>query len=133
MKVLSIKEPWASLIKEKKKSIETRSWKTNYRGTLYIHASSKTLSQKDWHTVKLLELLASKQMQYGHIIAKCQLVDCVYMDEAFLDQIKQDPQEYLCGEYQIGRYAWILTDIEALDNPIAAKGHLNIWNYQISE
>ena len=39
MKVLSLREPWATLIKDKKKFIETRSWKTNYRGELYIHAS----------------------------------------------------------------------------------------------
>ena len=32
MRVISIKEPYASLIKDKKKFIETRSWKTNYRG-----------------------------------------------------------------------------------------------------
>ena len=39
MKVLSLREPWATLIKDKKKFVETRSWKTNYRGELYIHAS----------------------------------------------------------------------------------------------
>ena len=39
MKVLSLTEPFATLIYEKKKLIETRSWKTNYRGELYIHAS----------------------------------------------------------------------------------------------
>ena len=38
-RVLSIKEPFATLIKEKIKVVETRSWKTNYRGTIYIHAS----------------------------------------------------------------------------------------------
>jgi len=41
MKVLSIIEPWATLIKEKKKYIETRTWKTSYRGELYIHVSKK--------------------------------------------------------------------------------------------
>lgn len=30
MKVLSIREPFATLIMEKTKTIETRSWKTNY-------------------------------------------------------------------------------------------------------
>ena len=39
IKVLSIIEPWATLIKEKKKYIETRTWKTSYSGELYIHAS----------------------------------------------------------------------------------------------
>lgn len=40
MKVISIQEPYASLIKEGYKKIETRSWKTNYRGEILIHASS---------------------------------------------------------------------------------------------
>ena len=39
LKVLSIKEPYASLLKDNIKHIETRSWKTNYRGEIYIHAS----------------------------------------------------------------------------------------------
>ena len=39
MKVISIKEPFATLIKDGIKIYETRSWKTNYRGEIYIHAS----------------------------------------------------------------------------------------------
>ena len=39
MKVLTIKEPFATLIMNEIKHIETRSWKTNYRGEIYIQAS----------------------------------------------------------------------------------------------
>lgn len=46
MKVISIKEPFATLIKNGNKHIETRSWKTNYRGELFIHASSKKITKK---------------------------------------------------------------------------------------
>lgn len=69
-------------------------------------------------------------MGYGHILCKCKLVDCVYMNQDFLKQIEKNKQEFLCGEYSLGRYAWILADIEPLDIPIPAKGHLNIWNYK---
>lgn len=41
MKVLSLTEWYATLIKKGVKTIETRSWKTNYRGKLYIHASGE--------------------------------------------------------------------------------------------
>lgn len=41
MKILTIIEPFATLIKNRKKFIDTRGWKTNYRGELFIHASSK--------------------------------------------------------------------------------------------
>jgi hypothetical protein len=46
------------------------------------------------------------------------------MDQEFLDKIQKYQQEFLCGEYSLGRYAWILEDVEALDEPIIAKGHL---------
>ncbi len=129
MKVVSIIEPWASLIKEKVKYIETRSWKTNYRGKIYIHASLKKVPKKDERINNLINLLSNKEFKYGHIIAEATLVDCIYMDEEFLSKIKDNNQEYICGEYSLGRYAWILKDIKELKEPIPAKGNLGIWNY----
>lgn len=41
MKVLTIKQPWATLIMQimqKDKRFECRSWRTKYRGELLIHA-----------------------------------------------------------------------------------------------
>lgn len=129
MKVLSIKEPFASLIKSKIKFVETRSWKTNYRGEIYIHASIsswKILTERD---EKLKKLLKDNTLQYGNIICKCNLVDCVYMTKEYVENIKNNnPQEYLCGDFQEGRYAWVLDNIESIE-PIKAKGELGIWNY----
>lgn len=129
MKVLSIKEPFASLIKSKIKFVETRSWKTNYRGEIYIHASIsswKILTERD---EKLKKILKDNTLQYGNIICKCNLVDCVYMTKEYVENIKNNnPQEYLCGDFQEGRYAWVLDNIESIE-PIKAKGELGIWNY----
>ena len=133
IKVLSIIEPWATLIKEGKKRIETRSWKTSYRGELYLHASSKHIDKKNLNLPNLLNLIPNISMGYGSTICKCKLVDCIYMDEAFLEQIQSNSQEFMCGEYKVGRYAWVLEDVEVLKEPIPAKGHLNIWNFEISE
>ena len=129
MKVLSLQEPFATLIKEKIKFIETRSWKTNYRGELYIHASSSNMMNKYKDRLELMKLIKDLDMNYGKIICKCKLVDCVYMTQEFIEKIKENEQEYICGEYSVGRYAWILEDIKTLDNPITVKGHLGIWNY----
>lgn len=129
VRVLSILEPWASLIEEKVKYIETRSFKTNYRGELYIHASKKKVSMKNELSLELVSLLKKKEFQYGTIIAKCKLVDCIYMDETFLKEIEKKPIEKLCGEYRVGRYAWVLSNIEPLDEYIEAKGSLGIWYY----
>ena len=35
-KVITVRQPWATLLATGKKRIETRSWKTKYRGELYI-------------------------------------------------------------------------------------------------
>lgn len=129
MKVLSLTEPCATLIKEKKKLIETRSWKTSYRGELYIHASS-TKIPKEWRENKeLMNLVNDIPLNYGNIICKCKLVDCIYMTQEFIEKIKENHQEYICGIYEVGRYAWILKNIEVI-KPISTKGHLGVWNYE---
>ncbi len=130
MKVLSLTEPCATLIKEKRKLIETRSWKTDYRGELYIHASA-TKIPKDWKEDKeFMALVNDVPLNFGNIICKCNLVDCVYMTKEYVENMKKNNhQEYICGKYEEGRYAWILNDITPLETPIKAKGQLNIWNY----
>ncbi len=130
MKVLSLTEPYATLIKENKKQIETRSWKTNYRGELYIHASSTKIPKVWRENQELMSLLGSAPLHFGYILCKCRLVDCIYMTKEYVQNIQKNyPQEYLCGIYKEGRYAWILEDIVPLEKPIFAKGKLNIWNY----
>ncbi|MDD4187648.1 MAG: ASCH domain-containing protein [Bacilli bacterium] len=131
MKVLSVQEPWASLVKEQIKQIETRSWKTNYRGELYIHASKKICTKKEFaEYTPQISLLKEPIFDYGCIIAKCILDDCILMTEEFIEEIKNNKIEYLCGDYQVGRYAWILKDIKPLVKPIPAKGSLGIWKYK---
>jgi hypothetical protein len=41
MKAISLLQPWATLVALGAKRIETRSWSTDYRGPLAIHASSR--------------------------------------------------------------------------------------------
>ena len=127
MKVISIKEPYASFLANGMKKIETRSWKTNYRGELFIHAS-KTVAKEYMTNDTVKKLAKTINMQNGNIICKCLLVDCVYMDEEFIKRIKKNKKEYYLGEYKIGRYAWILENIKPISK-IPAKGHLNIWNF----
>ena len=127
MKILSIKEPFATLIKEGIKRYETRSWKTNYRGEIYIHAS-KAMSKSE-NVEKAIPYLKS-ELKPGYILCKCNLVDCIYMTEEFIQEIKNKTNESDYGRYEVGRYAWKLELIEVLDNPIPAKGKLGIWNYE---
>ena len=129
MKVLSIKEPFASLIKEKKKCIETRSWKTNYRGEIYIHASLSKVPKERFSNEDFNNLIKDMEFNPGHIICKCNLVDCIYITKEYIENLKRENyQEYLCGHYEEGRYSWVLEDVEEII-PVKAKGRLGIWNY----
>ena len=129
MKVLTLKEPYATLILNGIKTIETRSWKTNYRGELYIQAGASKIEKSVRERADLSKLYDPNKLNYGHIICKCKLVDCVYMTDEFIKQQKQDnPHNFAAGLYKAGRYAWILEDIEPIE-PIEVKGKLGIWNY----
>ncbi len=127
MKVLSIKEPFATLIKDGVKRYETRSWKTNYRGEIYIHGSiglSTSLNKE-----KGMSYLKS-DINPGYILCRCNLVECILMDEDFINYIETETTEKDYGDYRLGRYAWELEVLEVLETPILAKGRLGIWNYE---
>jgi hypothetical protein len=143
LKVISLIQPWASLIAVGEKKIETRSWKTNYRGPLLIHAGKKldvTMCYKksciealNKHNVSL-----TKGIPSGLIIAKCNLVDCIkivssesHHDIACLENGRDVfGNEFIFGDYTPGRYAWILEDFEMLPTPIPAKGQLGLWEFE---
>ena len=126
MKVITISEPFATLIKDKVKIYETRSWKTNYRGEIYIHAA-KAKSKASNASIASTYLKSRENPE--HIICKCLLKNCIYMDEDFINEVKKNKEEYNSGHYEVGRYAWQLEVIEVLEEAIYAKGKLGIWNF----
>ena len=77
-----------------------------------------------------MSLLPEEELNFGNIICKCNLVDCIYMTKDYVEEMKTNNyQEYICGIYEEGRYAWVLENITPLDKTIKAKGHLGIWDY----
>lgn len=55
MKVLTLKQPWATLVAEGIKKYEFRSWRTKYRGKVLIHAGSG-IDKKEMDKYKNLDL-----------------------------------------------------------------------------
>lgn len=142
MKVITLIQPWASLIAFGEKKIETRSWNTNYRGPLLIHAGKKVehdlCQQQPFKDVLLKHGIALKdQIPTGVIIAKCELVDCVKIKRtnglvAWLEKgYVADDYEYPFGNYTPGRFAWILDNVEIINEPIPAKGKLGLWDFKL--
>ena len=82
MKALTIKEPWATLIIDGYKKYEFRSWKTNYRGKILIHAGMS--EEKDMlKKFKDYNLNCSK----GMIIGEALLTDCILVTKEFEEEL----------------------------------------------
>lgn len=143
MKVISIVQPWATLIALVEKKYETRSWATKYRGPLAIHASKKINKEAcRWEPIRSVLAkhdYSEKNLPTGAIIATTRLADCIQVTQDFRESLQAEleggilihAQEYLFGGYSTGRYAWELTDVERLPAPIPAKGRLGLWEYSI--
>ena len=102
MKALSLRQPWASLIANGRKTIETRTWRTHYRGPLAIHASARPYDD----------------LPTGGIIAVAWLYDCRLMEDA--------DEEQACIALYDRAYAWLLTNVKPMPL-IPCKGRLGLW------
>ena len=128
MKTLTIREPWASLIVNGYKDYEFRSWKTNYRGKILIHTSSKI-------EVNMIDRFKEYNLSYlnGYIIGEAELVDCILVDDSFIrNLIKINHVVYRESNHN-ETYAWKLENIKKYDTPIMTKGHLGLWNFDMEE
>ena len=125
MKVLTIKQPWATLIIKKDKRFEFRSWQTKYRGDLLIHAGKGI----DKEAMKRLAKYLPEELPYGKILGKVRLVDCIKMSPEFKELLlKENKNIYTKSSFQ-EKYGWQVTDVEVYEKPIEAKGHLSLWEY----
>lgn len=117
MKALTLWQPWATAIALGLKQYETRAWFASYRGDLAIHAAKKPITKEislffqehypDWEN-----LLNLANQQKGCIVAICNLIDCIEMDDSLITQ--QTKLELMFGNWQIGRYAWKLDFIQSV-------------------
>lgn len=125
MKVLTIKEPWATLIINGYKKYEFRSWKTNYRGKILIHAGMNL--EKD-----MLERFKDYNLEYekGAIIGEAEIVDCILVDEKLNKELMNINPIVYGRSNHVEEYAWKLENIKKYDKPIYIKGKLGLWNYE---
>ena len=131
MKALSIKQPWASLIANNIKNIENRTWKTNYRGRIYIHSSAKmSLYEFTWEqSMKISESFFYYDTPFSAIIGEVDIVDCVINHPSIWAEKLTGPR----GVYMDGKliYNWVLTNPVLYDEPILnVKGALSFWDFK---
>jgi activating signal cointegrator 1 len=102
MKTLSVKQPWANMIASGQKTIETRTWRTTYRGHILIVSSRRPRIEPA-----------------GFAVAVAILADCRPM-------IRADESKACCKIYDRAM-AWMLEEVRPLQ-PIAVKGALGIYD-----
>lgn len=156
MKVISIRQPWASLVVTGYKKIETRGWNTKYRGELIIHAglAKDKVSIELYNSWKsshlydsIFRYVAFNDLPLGAIIGKVTLVDVARTEELNYNQSIGDGcgtdwcihEEFGCekelafGDYSPNRYGWLLANPVLFDKPIPCKGQLGLWNIDIEK
>ena len=105
MKALSIKEPWAKMIFAGVKTIETRTWKTKYRGKLLLCASK-----------------IPKTNLSGLAFAIADLVDVRPMT-------KEDEKDACCEIYPKAN-SWVLKNVKII--PLfKIKGQLSLFEVEL--
>ena len=142
MKVISIIQPWATLIALVEKKFETRSWRTNHTGKLAIY-SSKKIDRSAFSREPIVQTLINhgivtlENLPTGKILATCKLEGCFEVienkgDSALLgnEAYIASGIEYHLGDFNEGRYGWLFSNVNVLNEPIQAKGQLGLWNYQ---
>jgi hypothetical protein len=120
MKAISLWQPWASAIALGHKRVETRHWSTPYRGPLAIHAAKRFgPAERHFASTEVALGRLPNRIPLGAIVATCRLVDVRPTDEL---KLTVSAIERLYGNYEPGRFGWLLEDIQPLAEPIAWTG-----------
>jgi hypothetical protein len=108
VKALSVRQPWAYLIATGKKTVECRSWRTDYRGPLLICASGRAVIYED------------ERLEAGNALCIVELVDV----RPFLKK----HCTMACMKYapDPGSWAWMFQKAILID-PFPVKGKLHIF------
>lgn len=125
MKVITLKQPWATLVAEGIKKYEFRSWKTKYRGKVLIHAGAG-LDKKEMDKFKDLDL----EFPSKRIIAVVDIEDCLELNDDLNKKIIAENNIVYGNKYRDG-YAWKLANVKKLNINQIVNGQLGLWNYDI--
>lgn len=135
MKAITLWQPYATLVALGVKTIETRSWSTDYRGDLLIHAARRW----DRDTADTCRL-AGGVIRYeglgalpwretiGRAVAVARLVGVERVPWTGWSPGREAPAlDFEWGDLSPGRYAWRLDRVRAVLPPIAWRGAQGLW------
>jgi hypothetical protein len=118
LKTLAIRQPWISLIAEGDKTIEVRSWRTDYRGPLLLVASGKPL------VVPIEEEGVDYVLPAGIQVCIADLIDVRPLRNSELVAACLDD---VPGFEVAGLYGWHLVNVRQVE-PTPHKGRLRLYD-----
>jgi hypothetical protein len=117
MKALSLRQPWAELILQGRKTIETRKWNTKFRGEFLIHAAQA-------YDKKPLREFGFTHLPTGCVVGKAELVDVkAYDAQTWIDDVEKHLVRAPLGKK---RYGFVLRNVQRVE-PKPLKGKLNFF------
>jgi len=113
MKAITLRQPWASLVAQGYKDIENRSWRTNFRGQVLIHAGK---GMDKWGKDEIARFGIDlpwdpAELPRGGIIGVMTITDCV----------EKYPSRWFWGPY-----GFVITDVRPVEF-YPCKGALSFW------
>lgn len=127
MKVLTLKQPWATLVAEGIKKYEFRSWKINYRGKVLIHAGVG-IDKEVMKKFKNINL----EFPSRRILAEVEIEDCLELDDDLNKKIINENNIAYGSKYRTG-YAWKLKNIKKINVDKEINGKLGLWNIDLED
>jgi hypothetical protein len=133
MKAITLTQPWATLVEFGEKRLETRSWSTNHRGRLAIHAAVKyppvcrqVAATEPFVSALRRHARTPNALTQGKIVAVVDLIDVQRIDTRdditfLLDRYGAGPHEFDFGDFARGRFVWVLRNVARLSVPIVAR------------
>lgn len=151
MKALTLTQPWATLVMLGQKRIETRGWPApdSMAGQrLAIHAGKNLAPVGGERGLRELcarppfpEGLFGRQSPYsstddlprGAVLCIVTVNACVTTESIDFDRppgwLYPTDVERSFGDYTAGRWAWSLTELEVLADPVPARGRQKLWDW----
>lgn len=134
--IISLWQPWASLVFERVKRHETRGFMppAKYVGReIGIHATATFPSLKNI-SEELHELcLETWGCNYNHSLPQGVILGTVYLFAAMPTEIctPANDGDRIAGDWSPGRFAWLLNEPSKLPAPIPAKGKQGWWKHDL--
>lgn len=125
MKALSVKQPWAYLILNGFKSIELRTWASDYRGELWLHSGKKPDNEAlDFY--QDTEYLQNARLYKGAYVGIIYLSAIVPMDRERWHIWRSQHMDFTA--YKPNLFGWLVKPVKVFEHPLEGNGQTLLFS-----